>query len=186
MSGFVIVPDGGLSASLAAQVRKAALGVTQGTSFPSSPSVNDKFYRTDRNVQYYFDGARWLSTDLMNLVFVPDVANPKTATFTSRAPNPHFGVHSIYVVQFVQTAYVSATTAANYFVSQLASKLGAASTNIGTALSTQNVTINTHTAQSTAPNVVVASTEAVFEVTATETGTCTAFLAHSLNYRIIG
>lgn len=39
-------------------------GVPSGTSFPGSPSNNDIFYRTDRDLLYFFDGTRWLSVNL--------------------------------------------------------------------------------------------------------------------------
>lgn len=42
----------------------AGSGYDEGTSFPVSPSTNDKFYRTDRNMLYYYDGTRWLTTQI--------------------------------------------------------------------------------------------------------------------------
>lgn len=40
----------------------AGLTSYKGTSFPVSPSTNDLFYRTDRALEYYYDGTRWLTT----------------------------------------------------------------------------------------------------------------------------
>lgn len=47
----------------------AALGLIirqadAGASFPVSPNVNDRFYRTDRNVEYFWNGSLWLSSRL--------------------------------------------------------------------------------------------------------------------------
>lgn len=36
-------------------------GYDEGTSFPVSPSTDDKFYRTDRNILYFYDGTQWLT-----------------------------------------------------------------------------------------------------------------------------
>lgn len=72
MTTYVVVPSGDLSASLAAQARRAGLGVAEGTTFPASPLTNQKFYRTDRNIQYYYDGTRWLSTQLFT-VAIPSI-----------------------------------------------------------------------------------------------------------------
>jgi len=36
-------------------------GYAEGTSFPASPALNDKFYRTDLNLLCFYDGTRWLT-----------------------------------------------------------------------------------------------------------------------------
>lgn len=41
-------------------------GGLSGTSFPGAPNSGDVFFRTDRGIQYYYDGTRWLSTTLYN------------------------------------------------------------------------------------------------------------------------
>lgn len=35
-----------------------------GTAFPSSPVTGERFFRTDRGIEYFWDGTRWLSTTL--------------------------------------------------------------------------------------------------------------------------
>jgi hypothetical protein len=47
---------------------------TSGTSFPVSPSSGDRFYRTDRKIEYYWDGTRWLSVQLFR-VKMNDIAS---------------------------------------------------------------------------------------------------------------
>lgn len=42
----------------------ASSGYAEGTSFPGSPATNEKYYRTDRNLLYYYDGTRWLTTQV--------------------------------------------------------------------------------------------------------------------------
>lgn len=38
--------------------------VPRGTSFPTNPSASERFYRTDRNLEYFYNGTRWLTTTL--------------------------------------------------------------------------------------------------------------------------
>lgn len=38
-------------------------GYSEGTSFPGSPTTNQKFYRTDLNFLCYYDGTRWLTVE---------------------------------------------------------------------------------------------------------------------------
>lgn len=68
-----------------------------GTSFPSSPATNDLFYRTDRDVLYFYDGTRWLSVD-QHLLFInswPAAATPLTATGSTHVGViPPLGSHS--------------------------------------------------------------------------------------------
>jgi len=38
-----------------------SVGSTSGASFPLSPGLNDRFWRTDLGIEFYYDGTRWLS-----------------------------------------------------------------------------------------------------------------------------
>lgn len=54
--------------------------VPNGTTFPTGPSTNDRFYRTDRAQSYYFDGTRWL-TEQVFVVTLGDDTVPRTANY---------------------------------------------------------------------------------------------------------
>lgn len=60
-----------------------------GTSFPVSPSTDQRYYRTDRNLEYFYDGTRWLTVTLFNsqveFAYVSGTvgANPHLATVTT-------------------------------------------------------------------------------------------------------
>lgn len=41
-----------------------ALLRASGTSFPGSPTTSDRFYRSDYDMEFFYDGTRWLSTTL--------------------------------------------------------------------------------------------------------------------------
>ncbi len=56
-------------------------GLSSGTSFPGSPATNDLFYRTDHALIFYYDGTRWLTTDLYSKPFTTgDQGMPATGT----------------------------------------------------------------------------------------------------------
>lgn len=38
-----------------------------GTVFPMNPTVGQRFFRTDRNIAYFFDGTYWLSEQILTL-----------------------------------------------------------------------------------------------------------------------
>lgn len=40
-----------------------------GTAFPSGPTTNDRFTRTDRGLDFYYDGTRWLSTQIFTIAY---------------------------------------------------------------------------------------------------------------------
>jgi hypothetical protein len=74
-------------------------GYDEGTSFPGSPSTSDKFYRTDLNLLFYYDGTRWLTTDLFSLS-MSDIA-PTTQlsanAIVSLGPVPFLGTYSLWL-----------------------------------------------------------------------------------------
>jgi hypothetical protein len=52
------IKQNGVAVSLAGHSHGPA---TSGTSFPASPATNDLFYRSDLDMQYRWNGVRWLS-----------------------------------------------------------------------------------------------------------------------------
>lgn len=89
-------------------------GLAQGTSFPVSPVTNQKFYRTDRNLQYYWDGTRWLTTSLFDVRMPYATNSGSTDNFTGMAPFP-----GLYIPYFVRLDVMCNTgvtnTGSNYW-----------------------------------------------------------------------
>jgi hypothetical protein len=157
------------------------------TAFPGSPATGDKFYRTDRSIEYFYDGTRWLSTNLIPITLgVQDAVTPNTATTTYRATNPFFGVYDFYVERCTLAYHPTSTTAANYFVTQFRSRSAAGTNDLAGTISTQSVTQNAWGAASVTPNEVVSSTDMIFEAAATETGTATVYLVPAIYGRLVG
>lgn len=160
--------------------------VPSGSSFPVAPLTGDKFWRTDRNIEYYYDGTRWLSFELFTVAFPIGVT--QAATYESDICHPHAGTYDIYVTKFHLAVYQSlGTTSANYFNCLIRSVLGSTVTPISSTISSQNDATSTWIRKtSVSPNVVVPNTEAIIQFSATEVGTQSGFFAGSFNYRLVG
>jgi hypothetical protein len=74
-------------------------GLAAGTSFPGSPASGDVFRRTDRNIEYVYDGTQWLS-DLRSLQSSTTTISVSTGHFI---PVPWKGIYSIYLDHFEAT-----------------------------------------------------------------------------------
>lgn len=158
-----------------------------GTSFPSAPGTNDRFYRTDRNVEYYYDGTRWLSTHLFTLIFAnQESLNPVSATGSLRAANPHSGDYSVYVEKFKVAMYNTTTIASNYFTVQLKSTDAGVATNLGSAIVGNTGTINQWESYSSTVNAAIASTVDALTADFTETGTAVVYMTAAMTYRLVG
>lgn len=55
-----------------------------GTAFPASPATGARFRRTDRNLDYYYDGTRWLTTEIFTMRFASDVVLPSSVAYSLR------------------------------------------------------------------------------------------------------
>ena len=158
-----------------------------GTSFPSSPATGIRFYRTDRNIEYFYDGTRWLSTQLFEMATTtPNQMAPTVSADTNNdMGNPWAGKYAIYVEELVFTSRQTVgTTASNYFSAQIFDTTTAAT--VGSAISAQNNTLGDYVAKRQAINAVVASTSHNLRVFYTLTGTATAILNAAVVYRLVG
>lgn len=52
------------AAGAALSIINSAVAWNSGTSFPGSAAAGDRYWRTDRGLEYYYDGTRWLCTCL--------------------------------------------------------------------------------------------------------------------------
>ena len=72
------------------------------TSFPGSPSTEDPFRRTDRHIEYYYDGSQWLSYGpplILHLHNADVTTFPLSGTSTTaRSFFPWAGAHGVYVL----------------------------------------------------------------------------------------
>jgi hypothetical protein len=98
----------------AGAVTNAALAFPVGTSFPGTPSNDDLFYRTDRDLLYFYNGTRWLTVTLHEFPMFggSDALMPFSATQSGiRAAAPSAGVYDLWLENYQASFYVVAGTA---------------------------------------------------------------------------
>jgi len=114
-----------------------------GTSFPASPTTNDRYFRTDLQLEFFYDGARWMTTQLFSAytsleayasTFVLTIA--VTTTSVHRLSIDDGMGTDIWLENFTVTPYIGAGTAlsaSHKWVAELMkTNTSSTSTSIGT------------------------------------------------------
>ena len=156
-------------------------GYDEGTSFPGSPSTDDKFYRTDLNLLYFYDGTRWLTVEQYVIELKPysnTYVTAMSATTASRMvgtkPCPlatDFWVEDVYVAGSAGTT-VSIT---NHWLLAFKSypATGAATTLATININTDGWVLNQNSRSQAAVDALLGVTETLLTVDCTEVGTST-------------
>lgn len=154
--------------------------------FPSSPAVGRRHFRKDRGIEYYWDGTRWLSTEVFTIELQNSLS--QTATFGTDVGNPWGGLYAIFITDFIFTSRQTAgVTSSNYFTCVLQNASNPASpTAISGTLSAINNTLDLYQQEREATNALVASTVTNFRFLFTEAGAATAILSGAFVYRLVG
>lgn len=164
--------------------------IQRGAAFPSTPATGDRCWRTDRGIEYYWDGTRWLSTQLFTVTAV--VSGNATANAAVVLPHPGARLGAdVYLVNLA--AYIrlnTATTSANYFTANLRTySAGGVATIQGGTITSANATLGAFVSYATALNTLLplAAAPAV-ELRADKFGTHTTGAAISVeySYRLVG
>lgn len=160
-------------------------GLSSGTGFPGSPSTDDLFYRTDRDILYFYDGSQWLSTQLIPIQFGVQAAAGATADGgIGRAAIPYFGVYSLYIVAIDFTSFLSGTAIWNLNVNYV--NAANASTLIGTRSTSGDAANNWIAAQVSVAAALSANARVLELVLDETTGSATAFCNATIQARLIG
>lgn len=165
-------------------------GIESGTSFPGSPTADDLFYRTDRNLIYFYDGTRWLTVNEYDLgIGLAVTAGDITATGSAvRYPvRQDFGM---YLVRWpVVTDVVTTNDGSKFWTVELSRRAtdntanNIASFSTGTTPDAPSTWVN----HDQAINAVLNSSARQIQVVCTKTSTAGNLLvAGSLIYRLIG
>lgn len=180
------------AAGAALSVINGAVAWDSGTSFPVSKLTGDRYWRTDLRGEYFWDGTRWLSTELYQFTIGMSAGGvgggiPMTSSGTfHRAPFPRAGQASIWVETLITTFFVSGGTA----LSGSHKWVGTAGDNV-TAGSLGTININSGASNawrldSQTVNAVFASTLFEILVGMVKTGTPGDLYVHpSFLYRLI-
>lgn len=182
-----ITIGGGLSLSGGALSASSSGGILSGTSFPVSPASGDRFYRTDRKIQYVYDGTRWLSDQI---IFIQITGQERLISQTAstvgeeaRAPNPYSGVYDLFLETAVFTGFVGGTGS---WTIGLHSKTGS-SAKVSIANSGAFTSANTSDTVQVAVNAVQASTIDEFNIAYTENSGAVGFYGMcTLICRLVG
>lgn len=169
VGNLVMPPAGGPTAS--------------GTSFPASPSIEDRFYHETRHLEYYWDGVRWLTTTLFNAEFRP-WAGTTSDDEASYIPVPFYGVYSVWLERFAVTAHRNAAGEWDMVLKyrNAANTLFTIATIDGAGYVT-----NTWTSGVTTIGAVLDAAALVLHATADEiSGTASYSAGAMLHYRLIG
>ena len=149
-----------------------------GTSFPASPTTNDRYWRTDLDMEFFYDGARWLSTTLFSqpLYFRAAEAQAATTPDAYRGGVSYLTAAGIYIEDWTCTWYTSSGTinGSNYWVDTLflhGINGGAASATLGTNTCNSGAIAQFHRNQIAINAVVDLDSYTLYTVTATLVGT---------------
>lgn len=91
--------------------------VQAGTAFPSGPATSTRYFRTDLGMEFFYDGTRWLSSQIYHMTFAfHNAAEPITAAGTMYAPTPVPITTDIWLIGFHVAVVVTGTNdASNYW-----------------------------------------------------------------------
>lgn len=163
-------------------------GYAEGTSFPGSPSTNDKYYRTDRNLLYYYDGTRWLTTTLYAQVIESQRAVTPLSTNNFFESTVWTEDYDQYIVDFRATAYVVTTNnGSNYWDIKLMKLDGASAATLITTASTSAASANTWTRLKQTVGALLGTGMDGLEIAMEKTGgPGTMYVSAMVTYRLVG
>ena len=159
-------------------------GYLEGTSFPGGPSTNDKYYRTDRNLLYFYDGTRWLTTTLYFIEtdgnrFTFPISSPNNTACTVVTADHDMWLEKMYVSVYV----VTTNNGSNYWTMNLSLDGGATIATINTSA----ISANTWTKLNTAIGAAVGSATIFINIAYIKTSSPgTLYVSNLLSFRLIG
>lgn len=183
----MVVAAGGATKKVSGQV----LGVCSGTAMPTG-ATNDRVFRTDLGLMFYYDGTRWLSVNM----FKQTVAQSLTGISATSGTQGYLATSTIgsgldmWLVSMEATFQVATTNTGSAFWTVEFEKVVAAgtATSLGTIVTSAD-SPDTWVSRSTSIGAALGgvSTYKLIRAKATKTSTPgNLFYALALNYRLIG
>lgn len=167
-----------------------------GTAFPTSPApaTNDRFFRTDRSIEYFYNGTRWLSTQLFTDILPrgDGAPLPYSATILSaeRSLCPYPTTYDLWMIEFQFGFYVLGGTALGASHKWVTILIKSTATPTQTTIATVNIDSGASGVWRTsvvAIGALLGVTHLTFEVTHTKTGTPgTLYALPRIVYRLVG
>lgn len=163
-------------------------GVDAGTSFPVSPSTHDLYYRTDRDLLYFYDGTRWLTVQVYKKSLIPKTLPDYTATATAMYAPAEAGTNFWVVDCVFFSRMQTASDASNYWTLAVSSADNTGNP-VATLASRDTKTDSTSFVCSRVTAGALFGTSATWMILkATKTGSTgnVQWLACDVNYRLVG
>jgi len=165
-------------------------GTAQGTSMPGGPSTNDRIFRTDLGLVFYYDGTRWLSLQQYTIAFaIRDAFMPRAATTSSAVvAQPLFvPTNDFWIENFQWSAYVSTpSSGTQYWDIDFRKVIAAAGSSIATD-TTNGDTTNEWQKHTKTVGALLGTTTDSIDVTLTRVSTAGAiYFTAAMVGRIVG
>jgi hypothetical protein len=162
-----------------------------GTAFPSGPASGDQFTRTDLNIDFFYDGTRWLSKTLYREEFAagPSQVSPLSNGQTAGRWAPWHTNFSIWLDTLYSTTYVVTTNnGSNYHTVNLLKYTAANVSTTIVSFTTAADTVANWTTRATAIGAVFDPTaHKEMQIANATTGTPgNLYVAAHIAYRLIG
>ena len=186
--GLYVIDDAGTETGPLAASSGGGGGISSGTSMPGSPSTNDRFYRTDLELVFHYDGTRWV-TDTLFREFIGNATITATGVQSFRVPTTHETGLTLWLVAFYASTNTATTNDGTKYYTLDFRKLDTANSATTVAsFDTSADTVDVWTNHRVAIGAVLTpATSPAVRVEATKTstpGSCTG--AFSWGYRLIG
>lgn len=165
-----------------------AVAWNAGTAFPTA-ATGDRYFRTDRGREYYYDGTRWLTVQEFGATLsVLDALFPILTTANNSYAAIDQGENGAYATRAVLNTTSISNDGSNYHTVQIKSKVAAGTTtNLGSSFTTAADTASQAINHTVTINAVVGATDTQYLVTYTRTGSnASIYVAGTLFYRLIG
>lgn len=177
---LLIETSGGNSRKV--KVGKAGTGF--GTSFPSSPSDGDRFWRSDLGLEFFYKSSvsRWLTTQVFTVEMQINAAFSATTVNQNRTPLYKHGLSDVYVER-IELAYILVGTG-NWTVTYNYSGSSSGTLGSGHTVST-TVSGNHYTASSSVGSLITGLADIDFSLTE-NSGTADFYPMPSVGYRLAG
>jgi hypothetical protein len=159
-----------------------------GTSFPGSPANNDIYYRTDRDLLYFYDGTRWLTVQQFDLGIGWTEQSAALNATTTLHRWPVRQDYSLWLERWSAVTFQSnATPGTNNMTVVLARVDSANAATTITSFQTNGDAQNTWVNHDQAIGAALAAGALHLRTVATEAGSVSGFnCAQSIVYRLIG
>lgn len=156
----------------ALSVINSAVAWNSGTSFPANKATGDRFWRTDLGLECYYDGTRWLTTNVYRIdMSVADVLhNTTTAAVFLRATTADT-TYDRWLVSYECTTYVNATNnGSNYYSFDLRKATAAGSYSSIATFNTSGDTVSNQTPHAAALGALLGNTNLWLDINVAKTG----------------